>query len=33
MTSPSVLILYNQPLLPEDHPDSDSEHSILYCRG
>jgi D-alanine-D-alanine ligase len=25
-----VLILFNHPLLPEDHPDSDSEHSILY---
>ncbi len=29
MPSPSVLILYNQPLLPEDHPDCDSEHTIV----
>jgi D-alanine-D-alanine ligase len=25
-----VLILHNQPVLPEDHPDADSEHEILY---
>src|SRR5207248_3966514 len=24
-----VLILYNQPVLPEDHPDFDSEHTIV----
>jgi D-alanine-D-alanine ligase len=24
-----VLILHNQPVLPEDHPDADSEHEIL----
>ncbi len=27
---PRVLILHNQPVLPEDHPDADSEHEILY---
>jgi D-alanine-D-alanine ligase len=25
-----VLILYNQPVLPTDHPDADSEHEVLY---
>jgi D-alanine-D-alanine ligase len=25
-----VLILHNQPVLPEDHPDADSEHEILF---
>jgi D-alanine-D-alanine ligase len=25
-----VLILHNQPVLPADHPDADSEHEILY---
>jgi D-alanine-D-alanine ligase len=25
-----VLILYNQPVLPEDHPDADSEHEVLF---
>jgi D-alanine-D-alanine ligase len=29
MPPPSVLILYNQPLLPDDHPDFDSEHTIV----
>jgi D-alanine-D-alanine ligase len=29
MTAPSVLILFNQPLLPPDHPDSASEHTIV----
>jgi D-alanine-D-alanine ligase len=29
MPSPCVLILYNQPLLPEGHPDFDSEHTIV----
>ncbi len=29
MGSPTVLILYNQPLLPPGHPDFDSEHSIV----
>ena len=27
---PSVLVLYNEPTLPADHPDADSEHDILY---
>lgn len=30
MTAPTVLILYNEPALPLDHPDSDSETDILY---
>jgi D-alanine-D-alanine ligase len=25
-----VLILYNEPVLPADHPDADSEHEIFY---
>jgi D-alanine-D-alanine ligase len=25
-----VLVLYNQPVLPADHPDADSEHEVLY---
>jgi D-alanine-D-alanine ligase len=25
-----VLVLYNQPILPEDHADADSEHEILF---
>src|SRR5262245_60885409 len=25
-----VLILYNQPVLPEDHPEAESDHEILY---
>ncbi len=25
-----VVILFNEPTLPEDHPDADSEHEILY---
>ncbi|MCI0379688.1 MAG: hypothetical protein L0215_18950 [Gemmataceae bacterium] len=29
MAAPHVLVLYNQPLLPLDHPDADSEHMIL----
>jgi D-alanine-D-alanine ligase len=29
MTSQSVLILHNHPLLPEEHPDSASEHTIV----
>jgi D-alanine-D-alanine ligase len=28
-----VLILYNEPVLPADHPDADSEHEILYTVG
>ncbi|MGL6075341.1 MAG: GNAT family N-acetyltransferase [Fimbriiglobus sp.] len=30
MPTPRVLILFNEPTLPVDHPDSDSEHDILY---
>jgi D-alanine-D-alanine ligase len=26
---PHVLVLYNQPVLPRDHPDATSEHDIL----
>ena len=29
MSHPRVLILYNEPVLPGDHPDSESEHEIL----
>ncbi|MCI0637571.1 MAG: ATP-grasp domain-containing protein [Gemmataceae bacterium] len=29
MAAPHVLVLYNRPLLPLDHPDADSEHLIL----
>ena len=29
MSSQSVLILHNHPLLPEEHPDSASEHTIV----
>jgi D-alanine-D-alanine ligase len=29
MTAPSILILYNEPVLPSDHPDAGSEHDIL----
>jgi D-alanine-D-alanine ligase len=29
MTKPSVLVLYNQPLLPGDHPEAASEHTII----
>lgn len=29
MTAPSVLVLYNEPVLPADHPDANSEHDIL----
>jgi D-alanine-D-alanine ligase len=25
-----VLLLYNEPVLPLDHPDAESEHEILY---
>jgi D-alanine-D-alanine ligase len=27
---PRVLVLFNEPTLPADHPDADSEHDILY---
>src|SRR5579883_1301339 len=30
MHPPRALILYNEPTLPADHPDADSEHDILY---
>jgi D-alanine-D-alanine ligase len=30
MSLAKVLILYNEPTLPEDHPDAVSEHEILY---
>jgi D-alanine-D-alanine ligase len=29
MTAPLVLVLYNHPSLPGDHPDADSEHSVV----
>jgi D-alanine-D-alanine ligase len=29
MSKDSILVLFNQPLLPEDHPDADSEHTIV----
>ncbi len=29
-TSCRVLVLHNQPVLPADHPDADSEHEILF---
>ena len=29
MTAPSILILYNEPVLPLDHPDAGSEHDVL----
>jgi len=29
MTLGSVLMLYNQPVLPRDHPDAESEHSVV----
>ena len=29
MATPSVLVLFNQPLLPVDHPDAASEHTIV----
>ncbi|MBP3956075.1 hypothetical protein J8F10_12355 [Gemmata sp. G18] len=29
MTAPSILLLYNEPVLPADHPDANSEHDIL----
>ncbi len=30
MSLPRVLVMYNEPTLPNDHPDADSEHDILY---
>jgi D-alanine-D-alanine ligase len=29
MTTPSILLLYNEPVLPADHPDAGAEHDIL----
>jgi D-alanine-D-alanine ligase len=29
MAKPSVLMLYNKPLLPKEHPDADSEHTVV----
>jgi D-alanine-D-alanine ligase len=29
MTPPSILVLYNEPVLPVDHPEAGSEHDIL----
>jgi D-alanine-D-alanine ligase len=29
MPKPSVLVLYNKPVLPRDHPDSQSEYSVI----
>jgi D-alanine-D-alanine ligase len=29
MTPPSVLVLYNEPVLPADHPDAESEYDII----
>ncbi len=30
MPPPRVLVLHNEPVLPPDHPDADSEHDVLY---
>ncbi|HVK16241.1 MAG TPA: hypothetical protein VM533_04780 [Fimbriiglobus sp.] len=30
MSEPRVLLIYNQPVLPLDHPDSESEQEVLY---
>jgi D-alanine-D-alanine ligase len=29
MAAPLVLVLYNKPLLPRDHPDAESEHTVV----
>src|ERR1700688_3506738 len=29
MPKPMVLVLYNEPLLPSDHPDAESENSVI----
>ena len=29
MAKPSVLVLCNQPVLPKDHPDAESEHTVI----
>jgi D-alanine-D-alanine ligase len=28
MSKPTILLLYNEPVLPRDHPDAESEHSV-----
>src|SRR5262245_17670965 len=33
MPQASVLVLYNEPVLPRDHPDAESEHSVLGTAG
>ncbi|MSQ95250.1 MAG: D-alanine--D-alanine ligase [Gemmataceae bacterium] len=33
MANPTVLVLYNQPLLAKDHPDAQSEHSVVEIAG
>jgi D-alanine-D-alanine ligase len=30
MAPPLVLVLYNKPLLPKNHPDAESEHTVVY---
>jgi D-alanine-D-alanine ligase len=29
MAAPLVLVLYNEPILPKDHPDAESEHTVV----
>ena len=29
MSNPSILVLYNEPLLPRDHPDAEQEYAVL----
>ena len=29
MTLRSILVLHNEPVLPKDHPDAESEHSVV----
>src|SRR4051812_31323713 len=31
MSAPKVLVLHNQPTLPDNHPDALSEHDIVYA--
>ncbi len=33
MTLRSVLVLHNQPVLPRDHPDAESEHTVVEIAG
>jgi D-alanine-D-alanine ligase len=28
--TPRILVLYNEPVLPRDHPEAESEHDVLY---